>query len=191
MKEEFNKKEMSEKIIMLLENSRGDFSYVKSAYLKACFELRNKFKYTDKIIEYNNCIAAYETELAFEQGIKDNLNYFNNPSISIILNNNYYDTDIENVIRQKTEGIIAERQKLVKLLPGSLIPIYDAVIEYTAFLDTYIPKLAHYYGFVYGNTLLKTKISDYSPDFNICKKYKDWLSSYLDIDLEGKNNALL
>ncbi len=36
MKEEFNKKEMSEKIIMLLENSRGDFSYVKSAYLKAC-----------------------------------------------------------------------------------------------------------------------------------------------------------
>lgn len=188
MKEKFKKKEMSEKIIMLLESSCKDFKGIKTAYAEACAELRSKFEYTDRIIEYNNCIAAYETELAFEQGIKDNLNYFNNPNK--ILSDDYYSV-LENIIRQKTEGIIAERQKLVKLLPGSLISIYDAVIEYTAFLDTYIPKLAHYYGFVYGNTLLKTKISDYSPDFNICKKYKDWLSSYLDIDLEGKNNALL
>ena len=67
MKEEFKKKEMSEKINMLLESSCKDFKGIKTAYAEACAELRSKFEYTDRIIEYNNCIAAYETELAFEQ----------------------------------------------------------------------------------------------------------------------------
>ena len=177
MKEEFKKKEMSEKIIMLLESSCKDFKSIKTAYAEACAELRSKFEYTDRIIEYNNCIAAYETELAFEQGIKDNLNYFNNPNK--ILSDDYYSV-LENIIRQKTEGIITERQKLV-----NLISAYDAVIEYTVFLDTYIPKLAHYYGFVYGNA------DNYSPDSEICKKYREWLSTYLGIEPEGENNALL
>ena len=87
--------------------------------------------------------------------------------------------------RQKTKSIITERQKLVKLLPASLIPAYDAVIEYTVFLDTYIPKLAHYYGFVYGNK------NNYNPDSEVCKKYREWLSTYLGIEPEGENNALL
>lgn len=182
MKEEFKKKEMSERIIMLLESSCKDFKGVKTAYAEACTKLRSKFEYTDRIIEYNNCIAAYEAELAFEQGIKDNLNYFNNSNK--ILSDDYYSV-LENIIRQKTEGIITERQKLVKLLPTCLISAYDAVIEYTVFLDTYIPKLAHYYGFVYGNT------GNCDPNSEICKKYRDWLSTYLGIELEGKNNALL
>ena len=88
MKEEFKKKEISEKIIMLLESFCKDFKGIKTAYAEACAELRSKFEYTDRIIEYNNCIAAYETELAFEQGIKDNLNYFNNSNK--ILSDDYY-----------------------------------------------------------------------------------------------------
>ena len=140
------------------------------------------FKLICMNIAYNNCIAAYETELAFEQGIKDNLNYFNNPNK--ILSDDYYSV-LENIIRQKTKSIITERQKLVKLLPASLIPAYDAVIEYTVFLDTYIPKLAHYYGFVYGNK------NNYNPDSEVCKKYREWLSTYLGIEPEGENNALL
>lgn len=182
MKEEFKKNEMSEKIIMLLESSCKDFKGIKTAYAEACAELRSKFEYTDRIIEYNNCIAAYESELAFEQGIKDNLNYFNNPNK--ILSDDYYSV-LENIIRQKTEGIITERQKLVKLLPTCLISAYDAVIEYTVFLDTYIPKLAHYYGFVYGNK------NNYNSDSEVCKKYRKWLSTYLGIEPEGENNALL
>ena len=182
MKEKFKKKEMSEKIIMLLESSCKDFKGIKTAYAEACAELRSKFEYTDRIIEYNNCIAAYETELAFEQGIKDNLNYYNNPSK--ILSDDYYST-LEKIIRQKTGSIITERQRLVKLLPASLISTYDAIVEYTVFLDTYIPKLAHYCGFVYGNT------GNCDPNSEVCKKYRDWLSTYLGIELEGKNNALL
>lgn len=184
MKEEFKKKEMSEKIIMLLESSCKDFKGIKTAYAEACAELKSKFEYTDRIIEYNNCIAAYETELAFEQGIKDNLNYFNNAGKPILSDNDYYSV-LENIIRQKTEGIITERQKLVRLLPASLISVYDAVIEYTVFLDAYIPKLAHYYGFVYGNK------NNYNPDSEVCKKYREWLSTYLGTELEGENNALL
>ena len=184
MKEEFKKKEMSEKIIMLLESSCKDFKSIKTAYAEACAELRCKFEYTDRIIEYNNCIAAYETELAFEQGIKDNLNYFNNAGKPILSDNDYYSV-LENIIRQKIDGIITERQRLVRQLPASLISAYDAVIEYTVFLDTYIPKLAHYYGFVYGNK------NNYNSDSEVCKKYRKWLSTYLGIELEGENNALL
>lgn len=94
-------------------------------------------------------------------------------------------TMCQNIIRQKTKSIITERQKLVKLLPASLISAYDAVIEYTVFLDTYIPKLAHYYGFVYGNK------NNYNPDSGVFKKYREWLSTYLGIEPEGENNALL
>ena len=100
------------------------------------------------------------------------------------MSDDYYSV-LENIIRQKTEGIITERQKLVKLLPMCLISAYDAVIEYTVFLDTYIPKLAHYYGFVYGNT------GNCDPNSEVCKKYREWLSTYLGIEPEGENNALL
>ena len=51
MKEEFKKKEMSEKINMLLESSCKDFKGIKTAYAEACAELRSKFEYTDRRIE--------------------------------------------------------------------------------------------------------------------------------------------
>ena len=44
MKEEFKKKEMSEKIIMLLESSCKDFKGIKTAYAEACAELKSKFE---------------------------------------------------------------------------------------------------------------------------------------------------
>ena len=62
--------------------------------------------------------------------------------------------------------------------------LLDKVYEYIAFMETYIPKLAHYYGFVAGNTVFKESVIDYKPDNKLTCEYKNWLSEYLNIELE-------
>ena len=51
-------------------------------------------------------------------------------------------------------------------------------------LNTYIPKMAHYYGFISFDNSMKKSNADYKPDYNLNKRYKEWLSDYLDINLE-------
>ena len=184
--EKLNGREWLNDYLRILEKSCSDFPDVKFAFEKACLELRGKYEYTDKIIEYTNDMLISSLEFSFELGLNDNLRHFKNPKAPTFLDSDYDDALKETELRTKPDYLEAEAnlKKYVDLLPNNLWSLYDVMIEYRAFLEAYIPKMAHYYGFVTGNKVLKKSLKGYEPDYDLTKKYKNWLDVYLDLRLE-------
>ena len=186
MQEKVNGKEWLEDYIKILCDTCPDFPEVKTKYENACKELRKEFKYTDKIIEYTNEMLVSRLEFSFEQGLNDNLKHFKNPDKPSFFDNDYDETFKESELRKKTDYIeaVTNHEKYIDLLPDELWPIYEVMIEYRAFLEAYIPKMAHYYGFTTANKTLQKIIKDYKPDLELTQLYKEWLNLYLDLRLE-------
>ena len=186
MQEKINGKEWLEDYIKILSGACSDFSEVKSIYENACKELRKGFKDTDKILEYTNDMLIASLEFSFEQGLNDNLEHFKNPSKPTFLDNDYDEALKESELRTKSDYIEASNilNEYIGLIPNNLWPLYDVMIEYRAFLEAYIPKMAHYYGFTTGNKTLKNIIKGYELDLDLTQRYKEWLNVYLDLRLE-------
>ena len=186
MREIVEKNKKLSEYIGILEKSCADFKKVKSDYMKAYLELREMFNYIDKIIEYNNEILMCNLEYSFRQGLNDNLEHFRNPDDITFLDEDYNDSENEKELRNNTDYIefSVQKEKLLSLLLREAEDLYNVIVEYQVFLDTYIPKMAHYYGFVTGNTILQNKLIGYKPDHELTNQYKEWLSIYLDLNLE-------
>jgi len=56
--------------------------------------------------------------------------------------------------------------------------IYLAITEYESYFETSGPKLAHYYGYLLGNTLLPLIIPGYQPDSVLNMRYTAMLEGY-------------
>lgn len=186
MQEKINGKEWLEDYIKILSEACSDFPEVKTIYENAFKELRKGFKDTDKIVEYTNDMLIASLEFSFEQGLNDNLEHFKNPDKPTFLDNDYDEALKESELRTKYDYIEASNKltEYIGLIPNNLWPLYDVMIEYRAFLEAYIPKMAHYYGFTTGNKALKNIIKGYEPDLVLTQRYKEWLSVYLDLNLE-------
>ena len=63
---------------------------------------------------------------------------------------------------------LSERQK----------EIYHTITEYESYFETSGPKLAHYYGYLLGNTLLPRIIPGYQPDYSLTLRYQIMLENY-------------
>lgn len=189
MKEKFSNqnqitgKEWLNRYIKMLEVGCSDFKKEKVIYENACTQLRKNFKDIDKYIEYTNDMLISSIEFSFEQGLDDNLEHFKNPQLPTFLDKDYNACLREKSLMEKADYVEAadKRREIVCILPGEY---YDDIIGYQTFLSTYIPKLAHYYGFITGNTILKKIVKEYKPDLKLTKEYKEWLSIYLCLELE-------
>jgi len=179
------KEEMLCKYFKLLEDSCNDFKKIKFSYEKAYKELQKIFTYIEEIAQCNNEIVLLNLELSFEQGLKDNIFHFENPKAPTFLEEEYGDILNEKALKNRIEYIEAsgKRRALVGLLPLKALKLYDICIEYYTFVDTYIPKIAHYYGFITGNSILQKSIKDYEPDIIFSESYKKWLNDYLNLKL--------
>lgn len=185
-KENLEEKRCIENYLAILEKSCKDFLDVKSAYEKACSELRKKFKYTDRIIEYTNDMLLLNLRYSFNQGFKDGINYFADPQAPTFLDVDYDAALREKEVYSREEyvDLFEKRKQLISLMSDEVFNIFNAVIEYEEFLYTYIPKMAHYYGFLDFNNIMKKSNADYKPEYKLLNRYKDWLSTYLNLSLE-------
>lgn len=179
-------KECLDKYLQVLEESSSDFIDIKNAYIKASLELKKIFLYTDNILEYNNDIILFEMEFSFNRGLKDNLEHFKNPKKPTFMDMDYNKAIKEEEMRRNPEYVfmVKEHKKLIDLIPDVAEDLYEKIVEYTSLLDVYIPKMAHYYGFLTGNTTFKKAIPGYEPDYALTKKYREWINYYLDLNLE-------
>lgn len=168
--------EMLAHYIGMIDAGCSDYAEVKLTYEKACKELKAKFAHTDKIIEYTNDMLAASLVFSYELGMKHGSDHVSN-----ILEN--YDAVIrEKELKESPDYVEAYNnlQKIVALIPAELRSLYDDYLEYLSFMETFIPKLAHYYGFIIGNEVHREEKSDYE----LPNRYKDWLSDYLNMKLE-------
>ena len=161
-----------------------DYVVLKTEYDKACLVLKSIYPDTDKLIMHNTDMIISMVGIAFQSGY----NYGLKEDIeSIDFNNIDYDAIFdEKAMYNEAKYIDAEleRKKIIELLPIKAVALYDSIVEYNTFLESYIPKIAHYYGFVLGIDTRNVPSTTNSVDNSLCNTYKEWLGSYLNCSLK-------
>lgn len=114
-------------------------------------------------------------------GLKANSDHFKDP-----IGKNFLDVDSEVFLREETarrmpayQAAQDARERFYGGLSADQQALYGNVTAYTSHLETVVPKLAHYYGYILGNTLLAWAVPGYHPDAVQTARYTRMLEEYL------------
>jgi hypothetical protein len=118
-------------------------------------------------------------------GLKDNLDHFMNPIARTFLEVDSESYIRTGVIRQLPRNLEAQavRRRFVIKLSEEQQKIYEDIAIFIAHLETAIPKLAHYYGYLLGNELYLRIVPGYYPDIYLTKQYRKKLEDDLEIEM--------
>ena len=117
-------------------------------------------------------------------GLKANLDHYTDPVARTFL-----EADYEVYLQEETAHALPEYTRAQKVrdafyasLTDAQKEVYEPVTAYTCHLETVAPKLAHYYGYLLGNTLLPRVVPGYHADLTLTRRYTAMLNGYFGID---------
>ena len=120
-------------------------------------------------------------------GIQANYRSFIDP-----VGGNFLAADPEIYLREKLAKCLPEytgSQQFQNEFYGQLDSVqkeqYQAVTEYICFFETVAPKLAHYYGYLLGNDLLRRVVPGYQPNLSQTVQYRMMLENQLGTKFDG------
>lgn len=115
-------------------------------------------------------------------GLRMNLDHFRNPMAP---NCTWPQLDYNDYLREDLAQSLPEYRAVNQVLTNfcsSLTEeqkeLYDTIMDYDSYLVTFGPKLAHYYGYLLGNTLLHWLVPGYHEDAALTYKYNLMLCKY-------------
>ena len=113
-------------------------------------------------------------------GFQANLDHFINP-----VARTFVDVDPETYLRENVARALSEytsAQAVIDSFWHQLSPeqeeVFEGVVAYIAHLETVVPKMAHYNGFLLGNELLPLLMPGYQPDEQLTVRYCMMLKEY-------------
>ena len=113
-------------------------------------------------------------------GLRANLDNFRDP-----VARNFLDVDSEIYLREEAAHRLPEYacaqsvlDRFYALLSADQKALYEDVISYISYLETTVPKLSHYYGYLLGNELLPRMIPGYHRDMALTARYRMMLRDY-------------
>ena len=119
-------------------------------------------------------------------GFQANVDHFINP-----VARTFIEADPEVYLRErvaKAMPVYADAQAVIDQFYAQLLPEqkeqHECVRAYIAHLDTVVPKIAHYEGFLLGNELLRYVMPGYQPDTQLSVRYRLMLQEYLQCQLD-------
>ena len=184
--ENMSGKEKLNTYLSLLEKNSDEFNEVKAKYVRAVNELKKVHTNTDELCSLNNQLIVIELEVMFKAGLNQvfdnckNLDLLNFEGIN-------YDYLFDKLNFRNQPDYILNRAEYSRLISNSSImtdELYDTILEYQAFLETYIPKIAHYFGTVIGYYNITNSSMCVNVETKVCDEYKKWLSDYLNCALD-------
>lgn len=181
--------EMVKSLISLLMKEDEKFPQAKADYEECLEMLKAQTGETLPFIhEYDYILKqmlAAELVYSFCLGIKANLAIFRDP-----IANNFLNMDFDDFLREDTARTLPDYcenfeklQDYYSQLPDELKDATEPITEFETFLETYGPKLAHYYGFIYGNAFLPSIEPGYHANRSFTNQYCAMVKHYLEIDL--------
>lgn len=151
-------------------------------------EERSRYLFAIKRLGADQVDAAiqkrFTAELLFSGclGLQMNLDHFRNPMAP---NCTWSQLDYNDYLREDLAHSLPEYREADQVLTdfySSLTEehkeLYDTIMDYESYLVTFGPKLAHYYGYLLGNTLLHWLIPGYRADAALTHKYNLMLGKY-------------
>ena len=172
-------------ILVVLSKNFTDFPEIQEAYLQKMCALQTELEGTPSLTVQEEMDAIEKqmiSNLLFSAylGIKANLDNFINPVATSFL-----DLDHDVYLRENTAHMLPEyeyaqntRIRFFAQLSPEQRERYECVIEYTSYLETVVPKIAHYYGYILGNELLPRIIPGYCADAIQTARYTAMVKEY-------------
>lgn len=137
-------------------------------------------------------LAEDEQELAesifylFWKGVKANYECFQNPVNRYFLKMDYEDFHQEDLMRSfLPKNHDDYGRKFAMSVPEEYKELTDPIYAYHAYMETFAYKLAHYFGFCYGETFLLNVVPGYHPNSVLTISYRFMISKDLSIPIEN------
>lgn len=181
IREQLTSHHIVEAFVQWMAKEYEDFAADHQRYMDAIASLQQELG--DAAIEEIDAIERQcASDLLFSGllGLKANLDNFVDP-----VARNFLDVDFEVYLREETAHRLPDYEQAQKVRDwfySKLTPaqkeIYEDVITYTSHLETVGPKLAHYFGYILGNTLFPRTVPGYHSDLALTIQYKNMLGDY-------------
>lgn len=118
-------------------------------------------------------------------GLKANLDHYTDPVARTFL-----EADYEVYLQEETAHALPEYARAQKARDGFYASLtdtqkeaYEPVTAYTCHLETVVPKLAHYFGYLLGNALFPRVVPGYHADQTLTGRYAAMLNRYFGVRL--------
>lgn len=172
-----------EEMKLWMEENLQDFGPVKEGFCRAVAALEQTLGPEAVQEEVDALTRQAASNLLFcgWLGFKANLDHFTDPAARSFLELDHEVYLQEATARNLPDYAAAQktRDRFFAALDGKQQASYEAVTEYEVYLETAVPKLAHYYGYLLGNLLLPRLVPGYRPDMHQTMVYRSWLEDYL------------
>lgn len=182
-------REMVDYLLNTLEKNSLDFAEVRKRCADAAEILRTA-ELTPSVDDELEAIHAQATSLFLFcsfLGLKANLDHFVDPVARTFL-----DVDSEIYLQEHIakhlpnyEKAETQRKQFRALLSRVPLEIYDEISAYASSLESTIPKLAHYWGYLLGNQLLPHVVPGYREDGRLTALYGKMLTDYFGRDISS------
>lgn len=175
---------MIESVCNGLRKWTNDFSQIEEAYQEArekirdCAGERTSEQLADSISKQAGILLFFSAV----QGLRMNRDHFNNPALpDCTWSTVDYNAFLRPELAQRLPGYSAEERIQNELLAAISVDesVAEAVIDYQSALETAGAKLAHYYGYRFGNEIFPYCLPGYYEDAALSVAYKRMLESYL------------
>ncbi len=159
---------LTNSLIEFLEQHCGDFLEIHGKYQEAIARTEEGKTLAEAID------AQTASDLLFSAmlGMKANLDHFRDPIARTFL-----EVDPEIYLRETVAHSLPQYLEAQNV--RNTIDANDDIITYATYLETFGPKLAHYFGYLLGDDLLPRVIPGYQPDPILTIGYRVWMRTYL------------
>lgn len=182
--EQLTGQEIVDELVTLLIKHVDGFQEDYHRYLAAVKQLKAELSAlaVDEVISAIHRRISSDLLFSAFLGLKMNLDHFINPMAP---NCTWPQVDFDDYLQVSIAHNLpayALTEATLSNFYNSLSPkqneIYRAIAEYESYLETSGPKLAHYYGYLLGDTLLPQIIPGYHPDPSLILRYQVMLANY-------------
>lgn len=190
--EQLDGKDTVETLVRVMAEKFSDFGEAQNRYLRAMDTLREELgdAATPSVAEEMEAIQRQTaSNLLFSGllGLRANLDHFIDP-----VARNFLEVDPETYLREEIARSLPEyesarqvRDRFYASLSPTQKEVYGDTVTYVSHLETVGPKLAHYYGYMLGNVLLRRVVPGYHADAILTAQYTAMLEEYLGKQLDA------
>lgn len=158
---------LTNSLIEFLEQHCEDFPEIREKYQEAIVQAEEGKKLAEAI----DAQTASDLLFSAALGLKANLDHFRDPIARTFL-----EVDPEIYLRESVAHSLPQYIEAQKV--RNTVETNDDIIGYTTYLETFRPKLAHYFGYLLGDELLPKIVPGYQSDQMLTVQYCAMIAEY-------------
>lgn len=171
-----------EYIHTMLQEYDPDYRRQHEVYLQALDEMRTAGGAANGLDQAYRKAIVSDALFAFNKGLEANLFHFHNPFVSCFIQADFPDLYQEHVMLCMPKRRAAERlySAIERRDFSEGATWVDTIKEYLAGLETSVPKLMHYLGYLMGNVWFEATVPGYQEDQIATICYSKQISDFFD-----------